>query len=101
MNIIVNPCFERREQTLKKIHLSFGYGSEYKYDWGNFENRGSYNASTKGHMKNFGIFGNLGYKLMKNKHYHFMEDRMIITQLVEMKLIKLILQNFLTIWNLH
>ena len=42
--------------------ISFGYGTEYKYDWGSFENRGSYNASTKGHMKNFGIFGNIGYK---------------------------------------
>ena len=47
--------------------LSFGYGSEYKYDWGNFENRGSYNASTKGHMKNFGIFSNLGYKLNESQ----------------------------------
>ena len=37
------------------------FGSEYKYDWGNFENRGSYNASTKGHMKNLGLFSNLGY----------------------------------------
>ena len=32
-------------------NISFGYGSEYKYDWEFFENRGSYNASTKGHMK--------------------------------------------------
>jgi vitamin B12 transporter len=46
--------------------LSFGYGSEYKYDWGAFENRGSYTASTKGHMNNFGIFGNIGYKFTEN-----------------------------------
>ena len=46
--------------------LSFGYGSEYKYDWGAFENRGSYSASTKGHMKDFGIFGNAGYKFNEN-----------------------------------
>ena len=26
-------------------NLSFGVGSEYKYDWGNFENNGSYEAS--------------------------------------------------------
>jgi len=55
----------------KKINnnekLSFGYGSEYKYDWGNFENRGSYSASTKGHMKDFGIFANAGYKFNKNQ----------------------------------
>ena len=46
--------------------ISYGYGTEYKYDWGSFENRGSYNASTKGHMKDLGIFGNLGYKLSEN-----------------------------------
>tara|TARA_B100000963_G_scaffold335072_1_gene328885 strand:- start:1112 stop:2968 length:1857 start_codon:yes stop_codon:yes gene_type:complete len=43
--------------------ISFGLGSEYKYDWGSFENRGSYTASTKGHMSNLGIFANIGYKL--------------------------------------
>lgn len=43
--------------------ISFGYGSEYKYDWGSFENRGSYSASTKGYVGNFGIFSNIGYKL--------------------------------------
>ena len=47
-------------------NISFGYGSEFKYDWGSFENRGSYNASTKGHMSNLGVFGNLGYKLNEN-----------------------------------
>ncbi len=46
--------------------ISFGYGSEYKYDWGSFENRGNYNASTKGHMKNLGLFGNMGYKINEN-----------------------------------
>lgn len=51
----------------KNSSISYGYGSEYKYDWGSFENRGSYNASTKGHMKNFGIFSNLGYKLNENQ----------------------------------
>lgn len=47
--------------------LSFGYGSEYKYDWGAFENRGSYTASTKGHMKDFGFFANAGYKINENQ----------------------------------
>ncbi len=51
----------------KNSSISFGYGGEYKYDWGNFENRGSYNASTKGHMKNLGVFSNLGYKLNENQ----------------------------------
>ncbi len=47
-------------------NFSYGYGSEYKYDWGNFENRGSYTASTKGHMKNLGIFMNVGYGINEN-----------------------------------
>ena len=51
----------------KNSSVSFGYGGEYKYDWGNFENRGSYNASAKGHMENTGLFSNLGYKLNKNQ----------------------------------
>ena len=55
---------ERKIKSSNK--LSFGYGSEYKYDWGAFENRGSYTASTKGHMKDFGIFGNIGYKITEN-----------------------------------
>ena len=55
---------ERKIKSSNK--LSFGYGSEYKYDWGAFENRGSYTASTKGHMKDFGIFGNIGYKFTEN-----------------------------------
>ena len=46
--------------------FSFGYGSEYKYDWCAFENRGSYIASTKGHMKDLGFFANIGYKLKEN-----------------------------------
>ena len=46
--------------------FSFGYGTEYKYDWGAFENRGSYTASTKGHMKDLGVFGNIGYKFNEN-----------------------------------
>ena len=47
--------------------ISLGYGSEYKYDWGYFENRGSYTASTKGHMKDLGIFINAGYKINENQ----------------------------------
>ena len=52
---------ERRVKANNKI--SFGVGSEYKYDWGVFENRGSFSQSTKGHMKDFGFFANLGYKI--------------------------------------
>lgn len=56
---------EKRTHDNKKF--SFGVGGEYKYDWGNFENRGSYSASTKGHMKNLGLFANTGYKLKDNQ----------------------------------
>ena len=46
--------------------ISFGFGSEYKYDWGAFENRGSYNQSTRGHMKDTGFFANTGLKFSEN-----------------------------------
>jgi len=56
------------EQSIKLNNkTSFGYGSEYKYDWGAFENRGSYTASTKGHMKDLGVFVNAGYKINENQ----------------------------------
>ncbi len=56
---------ERKIKTNNK--LSLGYGSEYKYDWSNFENKGSYSASTKGHVKNLGIFANAGYKFNEDQ----------------------------------
>ena len=62
----------RGERNFEKNSLfSYGYGGEYKYDWGNFENRGSYNASTRGHMKNLGLFSNFGYKLNENQIFSF------------------------------
>ena len=44
-------------------NISIGGGSEYKYDWGYFDNNGSYQASTKGHSDIMAIYGNIGYKL--------------------------------------
>ncbi len=41
--------------------LSFGYGAEYKYDWGDYTTL-TFTSQTKGHLKNFGIFSNAGYK---------------------------------------
>ena len=56
------------ERTIEKNDkISFGFGSEYKYDWGAFENRGSYTASTKGHIKNLGFFANAGFKINENQ----------------------------------
>jgi len=60
---------ERKIKTTNKF--SFGFGTEYKYDWGAFENRGSYTASTKGHTKDFGIFGNAGYKFTERSILSF------------------------------
>ena len=51
---------ERKTQLGDKI--SYGFGGEYKYDWGEFENKGSYSSSTKGHTDNKGLFSNIGFK---------------------------------------
>ena len=46
--------------------LSFGYGGEYKYDWGNFSTT-TFTSQTKGHVNNFGLYGNIGYSLNDNQ----------------------------------
>ena len=55
---------ERKVKATDKF--SFGYGSEYKYNWAAFEDRGSYNASTRGYIDDFAVFGNIGYKFSEN-----------------------------------
>ena len=40
-----------------------------------FENRGSYNASTKGHMSNLGVFGILDTNLMKIQFFYLWKIR--------------------------
>ena len=47
-------------------NFSYGYGSEYRHDSGDFQNNGSYSASTKGNYDNISIYGNLGYNLFNN-----------------------------------
>ena len=47
-------------------NLSFGLGTEYKYDWGYFENNGSYQASTKGHSENLSIYSNVGLNILED-----------------------------------
>ena len=59
----------------KSEKLSFGLGSEYKYDWGRFENRGSFNSSSKGHVKDFAFFGNAGFKINKNTIFSLWKSR--------------------------
>ena len=55
--------------------LSLGYGAEYKYDWGDYTTL-TFTSQTKGHLKNFGMFTNAGYKF-NDKHsfsIHFRND---------------------------
>ena len=51
--------------------ISYGYGSEYRYDDGEFENNGSYSASTKGHYDNLAIYGNFGFNIFDNSNLSF------------------------------
>ena len=48
--------------------ISFGAGSEYKYDWGYFDNNGSYKASTKGQSDNLALYSNLGWNIFQNSN---------------------------------
>ena len=52
-------------------NISYGFGSEYKYDWGYFNNNGSYEASTKGHSDNLAVYGNLGWNFFQNSNVSF------------------------------
>tara|TARA_Y100000389_G_scaffold121153_1_gene118538 strand:- start:10204 stop:12084 length:1881 start_codon:yes stop_codon:yes gene_type:complete len=57
--------YEKKIDSFEK--LSFGYGSEYKYDWGAFINDGaSFNSATRGHVKDLAVFVNAGYKILDN-----------------------------------
>ena len=62
--------YEKKINSFEK--LSFGYGSEYKYDWGAFINDGaSFNSATKGHVKDFAVFVNAGFKILENSIISF------------------------------
>ena len=54
-----------RDYTLNN-KLSYGFGSEYKYDWANFETQ-TFTSQSKGHVSNLGTFANVGYKFNKNQ----------------------------------
>ncbi len=43
--------------------LSLGFGSDYNYTKGDFEVKGNWGSSAKGHMDNVGVFSNAGYKI--------------------------------------
>jgi vitamin B12 transporter len=53
--------------TLNK-NFSIGYGTDYKYDYGEFENKGTYEASTKGHTDNISLYGNIGLNIFTNSN---------------------------------
>jgi len=51
--------------------FSLGYGADYKYDWGKFDNRGSYAASTKGDISNFALYTNFGWNIFTSSNISF------------------------------
>ena len=50
--------------------LSYGIGTEYKYDWGHYLTK-TFSSQTRGHLSNFGVFTNAGYKLNENQTLSF------------------------------
>tara|TARA_B100000963_G_scaffold361749_1_gene399244 strand:- start:4658 stop:6505 length:1848 start_codon:yes stop_codon:yes gene_type:complete len=43
--------------------ISFGFGSDYNYNKGDFKVHGNWGSSAKGHADNLGLFSNFGFKL--------------------------------------
>ena len=70
--------------------FSIGLGTNYNYDWGEFDNNGSYEASTKGNTDNLALYGNFGYNINKlsNVSLFFRNDNHKYTKTI--KPIKLI-----------
>jgi vitamin B12 transporter len=58
-----------RDITFNK-KFSYGYGAEYKYDWADYTTL-TFDSQTKGHLKNFGLFTNAGYKFNDNQFLSF------------------------------
>ena len=50
--------------------LSYGFGSEYKYDWGHYLTK-TFASHMGGHLSNLGIFANAGYKFNENQILSF------------------------------
>lgn len=57
-----------------KNKFSIGYGLDYKYDWGEFNNRGSYSASTKGNSDNIAAYANAGSKFGEYNYSIFLRN---------------------------
>ncbi len=54
-----------REKVVDK-NFSYGLGAEYKYDWGRYLTK-TFNSQMRGHINNFGLFANAGYKFNENQ----------------------------------
>ena len=50
--------------------FSYGFGSEYKYDWGHYQTT-TFASQTRGHLSNLGFFTNAGYKFNENQILSF------------------------------
>ncbi len=46
--------------------FSYGFGSEYKYDWGHYLTK-TFASQMRGHISNLGVFANAGYKFNENQ----------------------------------
>ena len=46
--------------------VSYGFGSEYKYDWAKFKTQ-TYISQSKGHVSNLGTYANIGYRFNENQ----------------------------------
>ena len=57
-------------KTIFDNKISYGFGSEYKYDWGHYQTK-TFASQTRGHISNFGIFANVGYKFNENQLLSF------------------------------
>ena len=58
--------FKAERKLNLKRDLSFGFGSDYNYNKGDFIIHGNWGSSAKGHADNFGRYTNLGYKFDEN-----------------------------------
>ena len=50
--------------------LSYGFGNEYKYDWGHYQTK-TFSSHTRGHLSNLGMFANVGFKFNENQILSF------------------------------
>ena len=46
--------------------ISFGFGADYNYNKGDFQVKGNWGSSAKGHSDNIGVFSNIGYSIDDN-----------------------------------